>query len=439
MASTDVELNLAGAPQKAPQSAIETPQHTGDAGHGLSTDYASKGGDDNSTEVAHDGAVKAEANVDGASDFDAVPTPTENLNQVDMGADANANVVARTGSTALPPQQTAEQARDAEIDLEIAEMQPWTGHNRQHHLLRHSLGADERGNAVLHHFGPDVETIADAAKLIKKMSQRDLQAKFKCVYGTKTFSNNNNWLRRKLFEAIGMDPGKSTTKKATQTGPRRRRAGSTGIKATSITSTRKTRPPARYARRSKAEMEEEQNHVAEALLALADFACDAEADANVVDGLVPGREESDGGLSWSDQRDVPALKQETGGFAGFDMQLPPAPPLQHVQPAGQEGMGSMMEYFSMMQRLMMQSPENHQAVMQMMASQQGVTSSHQSQLMMQQMQQIQQMQMLMALQSNPALMDAFVQAHQHGDSAHGGHISHPQPAIAGHLDLFRRA
>ena len=243
-----------------------------------------------------------------------------------------------------------------------------------------------------------------------------------------------------MFEAIGMDPGKSTTKKATQTGPRRRRAGSTGIKATSITSTRKTRPPARYARRSKAEMEEEQNHVAEALLALADFACDAEADANV-DGLVPGREESDGGLSWSDQRDVPALKQETGGLAGFDMQLPPAPPLQHVQPAGQEGMGSMMEYFSMMQRAMMQSPENHQAVMQMMASQQGVTSSHQSQLMMQQMQQmqqIQQMQMLMALQSNPALMDAFVQAHQHGDSAHGGHISHPQP-VAGHLDLFRRA
>ena len=127
MASTDVELNVAGAPQKALQSAIETPQHTGDAGHGLSTDYASKGGDDNSTEVAHDGAVKAEANVDGASDFDAMPTPTENLNQVDMGADANADVVARTGSTAIPSQQTAEQARDAEIDLEIAEMQPWTG------------------------------------------------------------------------------------------------------------------------------------------------------------------------------------------------------------------------------------------------------------------------------------------------------------------------
>ena len=35
-----------------------------------------------------------------------------------------------------------------------------------------------------------------------------LQAKFRLVYGAKTFSNNNNWLRRKLFEAIGVDPAK---------------------------------------------------------------------------------------------------------------------------------------------------------------------------------------------------------------------------------------
>lgn len=34
------------------------------------------------------------------------------------------------------------------------------------------------------------------------------QAKFRLVYGAKTFSNNNNWLRRKLFEAIGVDPAK---------------------------------------------------------------------------------------------------------------------------------------------------------------------------------------------------------------------------------------
>lgn len=70
--------------------------------------------------------------------------------------------------------------------------------SRQHHLLRHSLPSELRGSNVLSHFG--VETVSDAAKTIKKMSQRDLQAKFKAVYGTRTFSNNNNWLRRKLFE-----------------------------------------------------------------------------------------------------------------------------------------------------------------------------------------------------------------------------------------------
>lgn len=31
-----------------------------------------------------------------------------------------------------------------------------------------------------------------------------VQAKFKVVYGTPTFSNNNNWLRRKLLEGAGL-------------------------------------------------------------------------------------------------------------------------------------------------------------------------------------------------------------------------------------------
>jgi hypothetical protein len=47
------------------------------------------------------------------------------------------------------------------------------------------------------------------------------------VYGAKTFSNNNNWLRRKLFEAIGVDPAKGAVKKAVagSSGGRRRRGG----------------------------------------------------------------------------------------------------------------------------------------------------------------------------------------------------------------------
>lgn len=48
--------------------------------------------------------------------------------------------------------------------------------------------------------------VKEATRVISKMGQRDLQSKFKLVYGTATHSNNNEWLRRKLFEAIGALP-----------------------------------------------------------------------------------------------------------------------------------------------------------------------------------------------------------------------------------------
>lgn len=44
---------------------------------------------------------------------------------------------------------------------------------------------------MLVHF--EAGSVHEAVKMIKKMSQRDLQAKFRLVYGAKTFSNNNNW------------------------------------------------------------------------------------------------------------------------------------------------------------------------------------------------------------------------------------------------------
>jgi len=46
------------------------------------------------------------------------------------------------------------------------------------------------------------------------MGQRDLQAKFRLVYGTQTHSNNNEWLRRKLYEAIGALPVKTNINKS---------------------------------------------------------------------------------------------------------------------------------------------------------------------------------------------------------------------------------
>ena len=314
-----------------PGSFLETPEVTGgDVGNQISyTGNETVLKDEDSGEITNAHGHEKE--------FVGVEKNVNELNEV--AGDADADMVTRTGSTMLTSQEK----------LDAIE-----ANNRQHHLLRHSLSPDERGTAVLSHFG--VETVAYAAKQIKKMSQRDLQARFKAVYGTKTFSNNNNWLRRKLFEAIVMDPGKSATKKATQTGPRRRRTGVGAIKAASVTATRRTKPPLRYARRSKAEMEEEQNHVAEALLALADFACEEEAKAEKValdrvyhDGIVPGRDESsEVGLSWSSRgRDVPTMhhhdviKEEP---AIPQSRLPSAPPL--VTDQSQESMmASMVEYF----------------------------------------------------------------------------------------------
>jgi hypothetical protein len=81
--------------------------------------------------------------------------------------------------------------------------------NRSHHLLKHCLSNGQRNEALLHFSTDDVK---EAAKEISKMGQRDLQAKFRLVYGTATHSNNNDWLRRKLYEAIGAAPIKATTK-----------------------------------------------------------------------------------------------------------------------------------------------------------------------------------------------------------------------------------
>jgi hypothetical protein len=71
------------------------------------------------------------------------------------------------------------------------------------HLLKHYLSEGQRTTA-LEHFG--AVDIKEAAKLISKMGQREMQQKFKLVYGTTTHSNNNDWLRKKLYEAIGAAP-----------------------------------------------------------------------------------------------------------------------------------------------------------------------------------------------------------------------------------------
>lgn len=268
---------------------------------------------------------------------------------------------------------------------------------RQHHLLRHSLPSEQRGMSVLSHFG--VETVSDAAKSIKKMSQRDLQAKFRSVYGTKTFSNNNNWLRRKLFEAVGLDPGKSNTKKSNAGGQRRRR----------VSKPAPAKAPSRFSRRTRAEIDADHQSVAEALLALAEVA-HMEENGACSDGIVPAAcrdDVSEGGLSWSSRgvsRDVPVAAPSKEDVRPH-IPAPSAKLKDEEQKCANE-VPNLFEYCAMAQRHAMQNPEVHAAMMAMM-TQQTPPNAEQLQVL-QQVQQAQQYAMMMYMQANPSVMQSIL-------------------------------
>lgn len=72
--------------------------------------------------------------------------------------------------------------------------------SRRHHLLRHTLPPELSGENAVHHFG--VSSLKEALQLVHTMSQRELQISFEKVYNVRSSSNNNNWLRKKLTEAL---------------------------------------------------------------------------------------------------------------------------------------------------------------------------------------------------------------------------------------------
>ena len=75
----------------------------------------------------------------------------------------------------------------------------------QHHLTRHWLEEGSRGEVAQQRLG--ASSLKEAEAMIKNMSQRDLRSAFMRVYGTVTSSYNNNWMRRKLYEAVGSARG----------------------------------------------------------------------------------------------------------------------------------------------------------------------------------------------------------------------------------------
>lgn len=277
--------------------------------------------------------------------------------------------------------------------------------SRQHHLLRHSLPNEQRGTGVLSHFG--VDTISDAAKIIKKMSQRELQAKFKLVYGARTFSNNNNWLRRKLFEAIGLDPSKGAVKKPGAGTQRRRRT-------TKPAAPRNVGP--RLQRRTTARghpNDIDSQPIAEALIALGELASlaydgydldDLEEAANAVDnssdGRVPSGEQThvddgrlsspeDGGEGEDGVRGVPravtaypeaAEPQQEEGLVGANDSAAAAAQMSHVfewiAHMQRQAMEAAGPQHAAMMAAMMSNPAHAQQAQQMQALQLAAMAGH---------------------------------------------------------------
>ncbi|PSC73904.1 hypothetical protein C2E20_2879 [Micractinium conductrix] len=75
----------------------------------------------------------------------------------------------------------------------------------KHRNLRHISGPEQRA-AALAAFGVG-EATADAAGLkILELRQRDMQELFGEIFGVETKSSNNEWLRSKLLQAVGLPP-----------------------------------------------------------------------------------------------------------------------------------------------------------------------------------------------------------------------------------------
>jgi hypothetical protein len=71
---------------------------------------------------------------------------------------------------------------------------------KPHHLLKHVISLENRGMNAVRELG--ASSIRQAVDIIGRMPQKDLQKNFAMIYNTRSLSNNNNWLRRKLLEAI---------------------------------------------------------------------------------------------------------------------------------------------------------------------------------------------------------------------------------------------
>jgi len=137
---------------------------------------------------------------DGGDVKDPMASPTQKIEDIQD---------IKTPETTSKMHIEAKKKEEEDVDEDEVRLMTAEDLSKAHHLLKHWLSQDQR-TAALAHFG--TQDVKEAAKDVTKMGQKELQQKFRSVYGTPTHSNNNEWLRRKLYEAIGAAPVKLPSK-----------------------------------------------------------------------------------------------------------------------------------------------------------------------------------------------------------------------------------
>ena len=143
-----------------------------------------------------EGAEKGEKTANASSEMSkAAPSPApqgkvEGALDVAVGVERDASMEV----------EHAEKSTEGEGDVQKAKGPKPRGYSQRHHLLRHVLPENTSIELILKHL--EVKTCEEAVEKIMCLSQRELQASFEVIYNKKALSNNNQWLRKKLIDAL---------------------------------------------------------------------------------------------------------------------------------------------------------------------------------------------------------------------------------------------
>jgi hypothetical protein len=119
----------------------------------------------------------------------------KSLNQLHNHCELPTAVVTRGAGVGFSDDGGEKEGRLAPAKTKVTQFQ-----KKPHHLLKHVISLESRGMNAVRELG--ASSIREAVDIIGLMPQKDLQKNFGLIYNARSLSNNNNWLRRKLLEAI---------------------------------------------------------------------------------------------------------------------------------------------------------------------------------------------------------------------------------------------